>query len=135
MRNPAKKPTNTDEYLAQLPADQQEALQALREQIMAAAPNAVEYFGYGLPGFKYNDHPLVYLGAAKKHVALYGMIPPGFGEKLKDFTVSKGTIQFTPEKPLPAAVVKAIVKAKMAEIELRWPEKPKKRSVKKTGKK
>jgi len=135
MRDLAKKPTNTDEYLALLPAEQQKALQKLREQIMAAAPKAVEYFGYGLPGFKYNDHPLVYLGAAKKHVALYGMIPPGFGEKLKDFTVSKGTIQFTPEKPLPAAVVKAIVKAKMAEIELRWPAKPKKSSAKKTGKK
>ena len=134
MRNLSKKPTNTKEYLAQLPAEQQKALQALREQIMAAAPKAVEYFGYGLPGFKYNDHPLMYMGAAKKHVALYGMIPPGFTERLKDFTVSKGTIQFTPEKPLPHAIVKAIVKAKMDEIELRWPAGSKKAAAKKSVK-
>lgn len=121
MRDPSKKPTNTDEYLALLPPDQRKALSALRKQILAAVPKAEEYFGYGLPGFKYNGHPLVYMGAAKSHVALYGMIPQGFKERLKDFKVSKGTIQFTPEKPLPAALVKDIVKAKVAEIEVRWP--------------
>lgn len=135
MRNLAKKPASTDKYLAQLPPDQQHALQNLREQIIAAAPKAQEYFGYGLPGFKYNEHPLLFMGAAKKHVALYGSIPAGFAAKLKDFTVSKGTIQFTPEKPIPAATVKAIVKAKMAEIEVRWPAKAKKAAPKKTEKK
>ena len=123
MRDLPKKPTNTDEYLEQLPADQRKVLETLRKQILAAAPGAEEHFGYGLPAFKYNGHPLVYMGAAKNHVALYGSVPLGFKDRLKDFTVSKGTIQFTPEKPLPAALVKDIVKAKVAEIEVRWPVK------------
>jgi uncharacterized protein YdhG (YjbR/CyaY superfamily) len=127
------KPTNTDEYLAQLPADQRTALQSLRKQILAAAPGCVEHFGYGLPGFKYNDHPMLYLGAAKKHVALYGSVPAGFKDRLKDYTVSKGTIQFTPDKPLPAALVKDIVKMKCAEIEVRWPVKAKKVAMKKAA--
>lgn len=133
MRNPTTKPTKSEEYLEQLPLDQRKALTALRKQILAAAPKAEEYFGYGLPGFKYNGHPLVYMGAAKKHVALYGMIPAGFAERLKGFTVSKGTIQFTPEKPLPAALVKDIVKVKCAEIEERWPSKATKTAAKKAA--
>lgn len=136
MRDLAKKPTNTDEYLSQLPAAQQKALRTLRKQILSAAPGAEEHFGYGLPGFKYNDHPMLYLGAAKNHVALYGSVPVGFKDRLKDFTVSKGTIQFTPEKPLPAALVKDIVKMKCAEIEVRWPVKVKKKAApKKTASK
>ncbi|MBK9196174.1 MAG: DUF1801 domain-containing protein [Flavobacteriales bacterium] len=115
--------TNTGEYLIALPKDQRDALEKLRKQILAAAPGAEEHFGYGLPAFKYNGHPLVYMGAAKNHVALYGSVPLGFKDRLKNFTVSKGTIQFTPEKPLPAALVKDIVKAKVAEIEVRWPVK------------
>lgn len=116
-----KKPANTDDYMAVLPAGQRIALERLRKQILAAAPDADDHFGYGLPGFKYNGHPMLYIGAAKNHCALYGSVPVGFKERLKDFTVSKGTIQFTPENPLPAVLVKDIVKAKCAEIELRWP--------------
>jgi uncharacterized protein YdhG (YjbR/CyaY superfamily) len=114
---------NTDEYLTMLPDDQGKALQKLRKQILAAAPSCEEYFGYGLPGFKYNGHPLLYMGAAKNHCALYGMLPKGFDEELKDFKRSKGAVQFTPERPIPAAVVKAIVKARMAENDARWPVK------------
>lgn len=115
------KAANTTDYLAALPIDQRKALEILRKHILAAAPGAEEYFGYGLPAFKYNGHPLVYIGAAKNHCALYGSVPAGFKEKLKGFIVSKGTIQFMPEKPLPAGLAKEIVKAKCAEIEVRWP--------------
>ncbi len=123
MRDLPQKPTTTGDYLAALSADQRKALQTLRKQIIAAVPGCQEHFGYGLPAFKYNGHPLVYMGAAKNHCALYGAVPAGFKERLKDFTVSKGTIQFTPGKPLPAALVKDIVQAKRAEIEVRWPVK------------
>ncbi len=133
MRDTTEKPTNTDAYLKQLPTDQRKALETLRKQILATAPACTEHFGYGLPGFKYNSHPMLYLGAAKKHVALYGSVPSGFKDRLKEFTVSKGTIQFTPEKPLPAALVKDIVKMKMAEIEVRWPMVVKKNATKKTS--
>lgn len=114
------KANNTEDYLDALPSDQATALRKLRKQILAAAPGCQEYFGYGLPGFKLFGHPLLYMGAAKHHCALYGMMPEGFDEALKDFERSKGTIQFTPKKPIPAAVVKAIVKAKVAELELRY---------------
>ncbi len=111
---------NTDDYLNALPLDQAAALQKLRKQIIAAASGCEGYFGYGLPGFKLHGHPLLYMGAAKNHCALYGMIPKGFEEALVDFKRSKGAIQFTPKKPIPAALVKAIVKAKVVELEARW---------------
>lgn len=123
MRDPLNKPTNTDEYIALLPADQRSALAKVRSQIKRAAPKAEEHFGYGLPGFKYNGHPLLYFGAAKDHCALYGAIPAGFAEKLKGFETSKGTIRFTPKKPIPAGLVQAIVTARMIENDARWPAK------------
>lgn len=118
------RPSGTDpiaDYLDALPKDHRDALQKLRKQILAAAPDAEEHFGYGMPAFKYNGHPMLYIGAAKNHCALYGSVPAGFKEALKDFTMSKGAIQFQPAKPIPAALVKAIVQAKVAEMEVRWP--------------
>lgn len=122
-----------NEYLKPLPKDQRTALEVLRKQILAVVPDAEEHFGYGLPGFKLLGHPLIYFGAASKHCALYGSIPPGFSEQLKGFKHSKGTIQFTAEKPLPAALVRQIVKAKLAEHELRWGTEKPKRVVKKVA--
>src|SRR5690606_15350841 len=113
----------TADYLDRLPPDQRKALEQLRRSILAAIPGITEHFGYGMPAFKYNGHPVLYIGAAKKHCALYGSVPPGLKAALAGFKTSKGTIQFTPENPLPAALVKAIVQAKVAEIEVRWPEK------------
>ncbi len=133
MATPQKKPASTVDYIAALPADQRDALEHLRKQILVAAPGAEEYFGYGLPGFKYHGHPMLYIGAAKHHCALYGSVPVGFKDRLKDFTTSKGAIQFTPEKPLPAALVKDIVKAKCAEIEVRWPAQEKKATARKSA--
>lgn len=115
-------PMGTAEYLEQLPPEQRKALQQLRRSILAASPGIEEHFGYGMPAFKYHGHPVLYIGAAKKHCALYGPVPPGLKDALAGFRTSKGTIQFTPEKPLPAALVKAIVKAKVQEIEARWPQ-------------
>lgn len=117
---PQKGTANTKTYLAGLPVDQRKALQWLRKQILTAVPGIEEHFGYGVPAFKYNGHPVVYIGAAKAHCAMYGSVPRGFAEQLKGFKVSKGTIRFTPEKPLPVEVVKAIVREKCAEIEVRW---------------
>lgn len=116
---------NTDKYLATLPPDQRKALERLRKQILAAVPGTEQGFGYGVPAFKYNGHPLVYMGASKNHCGLYGSVPPGFKEALKGYKLGKGSIQFTPEKPIPADVLKALLRAKAAEIEVRWPVKDK----------
>lgn len=121
MRNSIRKPLTVQEYLKVLPADQRHALENLRKWIFAAVPAAEEHYGYGMPGFKLDGHPFLYFGAAREHCALYGSVPAGFSKQLEGFDVSKGTIRFTPRKPLPATLVKAIARVKAAEIELRWP--------------
>lgn len=109
------KPITTADYLSQLPPDQRRALTTLRKQIIAAAPEVQEYIGYGLPGFKLHGRPLLYIGAAKNHCAIYGARAEGaLAKKLAAFKQSKGTIQFTPANPIPPAVVKAIVAARVA---------------------
>ncbi len=114
-------PATIDAYLAPLPAEKRAALQKLRAQIKAAAPGAEEYIGYGLAGFKLGGHPLLYFGAATHHCALYGALNAApFAEKLKGFRQSKGTIQFTPDHPIPAALVKALVKARIEANRKRW---------------
>lgn len=118
--SPDSKPTDLDSYLALLPASQRAALERVRDLLLATCPGATSHFGYGLPGFKYLGHPLLYLGATKNHCAIYGSVPAALSERFAGFDVSRGTIRFTPERPLPAPLVKALVKAKMKESEARW---------------
>jgi uncharacterized protein YdhG (YjbR/CyaY superfamily) len=112
------KPATIDDYLAGVTPDQRTVLEKLRRAVHAAAPGAEEYIGYGLAGFKHGGRPLVYFGAWENHCALYAASPKTqaeFADELKGFEVSKGTIRFTTEKPLPLALVKKIVKARVAE--------------------
>ena len=112
------KPKTIDEYLANASAEQRAVLEKLRQTVHAAAPGAVEYIGYGLAGFKFNGRPLVYFGAWEKHCALYAASPAvqkKFQKELKGFEVSKGTIRFTTEKPLPTTLVKKLIKARIVE--------------------
>lgn len=113
----APQPATIDDYLAPLPAAQREALQALREQIQAAAPDAVEAFSYRLPGFR-QGRMLVCFAAARHHCALYPMSSRLIAEhaaELAEYDTSPGTIRFQPERPLPEALVRAIVTARLAE--------------------
>jgi uncharacterized protein YdhG (YjbR/CyaY superfamily) len=109
-------PKTIDEYLAPLPPKQRAALQALRNTIRKAAPHAEERISYQLPTFA-QDGPLVAFGAWKEHCALYGLsgdLVGSFAKELAGFETSKGTIRFTPEKPLPAALVARLVATKLA---------------------
>lgn len=126
------KAVTVEGYLQALPPEQRQALEALRARILSAAPQAVEYIGYGMPGFKLGGHPLFYIGAAKGHCALYGSVPEAMREALKGHDTGPGTVRFTVEKPLPATLVKALVKAKMAENAARWPSPVAKRKGKAT---
>ena len=115
---PLAKPRTIDEYLARAKPEQRAVLEKLLKAIHAAAPKAEECISYGLAGFKLNGRPLVYFGAWENHCALYAASPAvqkKFQKELKGFETSKGTIRFTPDKPLPAALVKKIVKARIAE--------------------
>jgi len=129
------KPATIDEYLSQLPDDQRRALSKLRAQIKACAPKAEEYIGYGLAGFKLDGRPLIYIGAAKNHCAIYGARADAtLTDRLEGYKQSKGTIQFTPEKPIPAATVKLIVKARIEALQQRTAAKKTAPTKKKAGK-
>lgn len=108
--------SDIDHWLARLPADQRTALEKLRVQIRTAAPSAEEAISYGQPTFKLHGH-LVAFGAFKKHLSFFPMsssIIATFPEA-EPFVTSKGTMQFQPDKPIPAALVKKIVKRRIAQ--------------------
>lgn len=119
-RNPrTERAADVDAYLASVPADKRAALQKLRKAISAAAPRAEEGFSYGLPAFRLDGRPLVCFGAASNHCSFFPMSPAvirAHVDALKGYDTSKGTIRFLPEKPLPAALVQKLVKARLAEL-------------------
>jgi len=110
-----RKAATIDEYLAPLPPDKRAALQWLRRHIKAAAPGAEECISYGIPAFRLDGRLLVHFGAAAKHCAFYpGAVVEAHREALKGYDTSKGTIRFQPDTPLPAALVRTLVKAQAA---------------------
>lgn len=111
-------PRIVDDYLAALPEDQRAALDKLRGTIKAAAPEATESISYGIPTFKYKGRPLIYFGAAKKHCAVYAIDTDAHKDDLKPYDTSKGTVRFSPDKALPAVLVRKLVKARIDEIEV-----------------
>ncbi|HMQ15125.1 MAG TPA: DUF1801 domain-containing protein [Phycisphaerae bacterium] len=113
------KPTTIDEYLAGVRPEQREALNRLRKAIHAAAPEAEECITYGMPGFRLHGRSLVAFGARASHCALFPMSGTTIADhkdKLRAFDTSKGTIRFQPGKPIPAALVRILVKARIDEI-------------------
>lgn len=117
----AAKPKTIDEYLAAVSDDKRPALEKLRKAIQAAAPQAEEYIGYGLAAYRLNGRFFVAFGAAKNHCAFYpGAYPlEAHSDELKDYDTSKGTIRFPADKPLPVALVRKLVKTRIAENEKR----------------
>jgi uncharacterized protein YdhG (YjbR/CyaY superfamily) len=115
-----KAPKTIDDYLATVSDEHRVALEKLRKQIKAAAPRAEECISYQMPAFR-QDGALVWFGAAKNHCAFY----PGstaietHKNELKDFELSKGTIRFQPNRPIPAGLVRKIVKERVAANEER----------------
>lgn len=113
----AKKPTTVDEYLARLPDGKRAALERLRKLIRAAAPQAEECISYQIAAFRLNGL-LVGFGATAKHCAFYlmsGTTVAAHQAELAGYDTSKGTIRFHEDAPLPAALVRKLVKARIAE--------------------
>ena len=105
-----------DEYLSRVPGEARATLERLRADIHAAAPDATEAISYQLPTFK-QDGPLVGFGAWKNHCALYVMstaVTDAHEKDLRRYDTSKGTVRFPVDKPLPATLVRKIVKAAAA---------------------
>jgi uncharacterized protein YdhG (YjbR/CyaY superfamily) len=111
-------PTSVADYLAALPEEQRAALEKLRKTIKAAAPEATETISYQMPTFKDHGRFLVSYAAFKNHCSLFpasGAVMEVLGEELKPYFSGKGTLRFTPDKPIPAVLVKKIVKTRIEE--------------------
>jgi uncharacterized protein YdhG (YjbR/CyaY superfamily) len=116
-------PKNTDEYLARVPEPAHSTLKKIRAAIRSALPpEATEVISYGMPAFK-RKGVLVWFAAFSNHCSLFptAAVIEAFKSELKGFVKSKGTIQFPVDKPLPAALVKKLVKARVAQIERKKP--------------
>lgn len=116
---PQARPTTIDEYLAGVSRDQRAALEKLRKTVRAVAPEAEECISYQLAAFRLHGKPLVAFGATASHCAFYpmsGSTIAAHRDELEGYETSKGTIRFQPSRPLPATLVKKLVKARIAEM-------------------
>ncbi|HEY1418662.1 MAG TPA: DUF1801 domain-containing protein [Myxococcaceae bacterium] len=105
-------------YLARVGDEQRAALERLRRTIRAAAPGAEEIISYGIPTFGFDGRGLVGFGASSGHCSLYplnGTTVAELADDLEGFDTSKGTIRFRPDRPLPTALVRKLVRARIAE--------------------
>jgi uncharacterized protein YdhG (YjbR/CyaY superfamily) len=111
------KPKTVDEYLAPLSTAKRSALGKLRRVIRSAAPNAEECISYGIPAYRLGGKLLVAFGAAANHCAFYpGAFPVKAHQKeLEAYDSSKGSIRFHADTPLPASLVRKLVKSRIGE--------------------
>lgn len=111
------KPTDIDDYLSRLSDDKRAALTRLRKDIKAAAPGAEECISYQMPAFRLDGRMLVWFAAAAKHCSFFpGAYPiKACARDVKRYSTSKGTVRFSPDAPLPATLVKKLVKARISE--------------------
>ena len=116
-------PTTVDDYLATLADDRRAVVEELRRTINAAAPDATETIAYGMPALRsHGGHFLVSYAAYQKHFSLFpasGAVVEALGEELTPYLAGKGTIQFPADRAIPTALVKKIVKVRVAENKAR----------------
>ena len=110
-------PATIDDYLAAVSDEKRATLNALRKAIHAAAPKAEECISYGVPAFRLNGRMLVWFGGGANHCSFYpGAYPiQKYKSDLKAYKTSKGTLRFDVGTPLPPALVKKLVRARIAE--------------------
>jgi len=113
-------PKNVDEYLAGVPEPARSTLIKVRAAIRSAMPaEATEAISYQMPAFKYKGRPLLWFAAFSNHCSLFptASVIEAIKNELKGFSISKGTIQFPLDKPLSAALLKKMVKLRIAQNE------------------
>ena len=117
--DPTKFADRLNRYFAALPPGTRRVMKSFRSSIKAAAPGAVEVVSYGIPAFKLEGRMLVWYAAWKAHTSLYPM--KGIAKRvpaaqLEGYVITKGTIRFPLDRPLPVALIKKLVKARVAEV-------------------
>ena len=112
-------PTSVEDYLAALPDGPRAALEKLRKAIKTAAPGPIETISYQMPAFRMHGQGLVSYAAFKHHCSLFPgrAVIEALGHELEPYLSGKSTIRFQADTPLPAALVKKIVKVRLGEIE------------------
>src|ERR1700730_18748280 len=117
-------PASVDEYLAGVPKEARATLEKLRKTIRAAAPMASEVISYQMPMYKHHGM-VIGFAAFKDHCSIFpgSAVMDAHKVELKRYETSKGTIRFPVSKPLPAALVRKLVKARIAENEARGTKK------------
>ena len=119
---PMEKPESVDAYFTSLPSQQRTQLQKLRDTIAVAAPEAEEGITYSMPGFLLGGKGFVGYMAFKDHYSFFPMSPSAIEahrDELGDHVTGKGTISFEYGERLPVALIKKVVKARLAEVETR----------------
>ena len=112
-----KAPKNVDAYVARVPKPARSTFDKLRAAIQSVLPReATEIVSYGIPAFKHK-RVLVWFAAFSKHCSLFptAAVIEAFKEELKGFSTSKGTVHFPTDKPLPIALIKKMVKLRVAQ--------------------
>ena len=109
--------TNIDEYIALQPVAIQPYLQKLRQVINKAAPKAEEVISYQMPAFALQGGVLVYFGAFKNHCGFFPTSQPivVFKDRLTEYKLSKGTIQFTLDHQIPDSLLKEIILCRLSQ--------------------
>jgi uncharacterized protein YdhG (YjbR/CyaY superfamily) len=110
---------DVENYFAMIPAEARATLESLRATIRTVVPKAVEVIWYQIPTFKLNDRPLVAIAAFKNHCSLFLMstaLLKEYKDELGPYLVSKGTLRFEIGKPVPATLIKKLVKARIKDV-------------------
>jgi uncharacterized protein YdhG (YjbR/CyaY superfamily) len=116
---PAAAPKTIDDYLAGVPEPAHSTMQKVRAAIRSSLPpSATETISYKIPAFRHGE-VIIWFAAFANHCSLFptARIIEMFKNELKPYTISKGTIQFPTGRPLPAALIKKMVKARLAQIQ------------------
>jgi uncharacterized protein YdhG (YjbR/CyaY superfamily) len=114
--------TDVDAYLAAVPADQRAVLEQLRRTIRDTVPDAIEAISYQMPAFRMGGKFLVSYAAFRDHCSLFplsGGVLDELGDAVAPYRAGKGTLRFTVDRPIPASLVKKIVRIRVREVSAR----------------